>query len=129
MSGDSVQTAVVEASVLSGPDVMALCDSLDAQRRLADLEREVAQLRAGLTAREQIGIATGLVAGRLALSPANAFAVLRSVSQNRNIKLRKVAEIVVEAHCGRLAETDRGLADDLHYLIFGVRTDAALNEQ
>ena len=45
--------------------------------------------------------------------------MLRAASQNRNVKLRKVAEIVVEAHCGRLAETDRGLADELHYLIFG----------
>ena len=62
MSGDSVQTDVVEASVLSGPDVVALCDGLDAQRRIADLEREVAQLRDGLATREQIGIATGLVA-------------------------------------------------------------------
>ena len=119
MSRDTIQTDVINVSVLSGPDVVALSDGLDAQRRIAELEREVAQLRDGLATREQIGIATGLVGERLGLTPENAFAVLRAASQNRNIKLRKVAKIVVEAHCGRLAETDRGLADELQYLIFG----------
>lgn len=119
MSGDSITTDGVTVSVLSRPEVVALSDGVGAQRRIAELERELAQLRDGLSTREQIGIATGLVAERLGLTPENAFAVLRAASQNRNIKLRNVAKIVVEAHCGRLTETERGLADDLQYLIFG----------
>jgi hypothetical protein len=118
MSGDSFQADVVDVAVLTVPDVVAHCDDLGAQR-IAELEREVTQLRDGLATREQVGIATGLVAERLGLTPENAFAVLRAASQNRNIKLRDVSRIVIEARCGRLSEVDRGLAEDLEYLIFG----------
>ena len=119
MSGDGFQTDVVDAAVLSTPQVAALYDEIHAHERVAELEREVAQLRDGLLSREQIGIATGLVAAQLGIAPENAIAVLRAASQNRNLKLRNVARIVVEAHCGRLAQTERGLASDLQYLIFG----------
>ena len=119
MSGDRLSSDSNQIDVRSGPDAVLLFDDPCAQQRVVQLERQVAQLREGLVTREQIGLATGLVAERLGLSPDNAFLVLRAASQNRNVKLREVARIVLEARSGRLAETDCRLADELLYLIFG----------
>jgi AmiR/NasT family two-component response regulator len=102
-----------------GVRVASHVDGVNAPQRIAELEREVAQLRLGLATREQIGVATGIVAERLRISPENAFLILRAASQNCNVKLRDVARIVTEEHCGRVAESDRRLAEELHYWIFG----------
>ena len=119
MSGNRLSSGTVRLEGRSGPDGVVLLDGSDAQHRILQLEREVTQLREGLVARERVGIATGLVAERLGLSPDHAFALLRAVSQNRNVKLREVARIVVQARNGQLAEKEGQLAEELHYLIFG----------
>src|SRR4029450_806997 len=81
------------ASVAERPD-------LDA--RVAELEVEIAQLRDALTRRQQIGVATGLLAQRFAISPERAWSLLVRLSQNGHVKVRVIAQAVMEAHCGRL---------------------------
>ncbi len=119
MSGERLTSKRVAAYDGSEPVRVLRMDDACAQQRILELEREVAQLRAGLVSRERIGVATGLVAERLGLAPNNAFAMLRAASQTCNVKMRDVARLIVEAHSGQLAEADVPLADDLHYLIFG----------
>jgi hypothetical protein len=81
------------ASVAERPD-------LDA--RVAELEVEIAQLRDALTRRQQIGVATGLLAQRFAISPERAWSLLVRLSQNGHVKVRVIAQAVIDAHCGRL---------------------------
>lgn len=57
--------------------------------------QNVTHLETAIVARTVIGRAEGILMERFALSPAQAFAVLRRVSQGRNIKLNRVAEELV----------------------------------
>jgi hypothetical protein len=70
--------------------------------RVAQLEAEIAQLRDALTRRQQIGVATGLLAQRFAISPERAWSLLVRLSQNSHVKVREIAQAVIEAQCGRL---------------------------
>lgn len=56
----------------------------------------VANLRAALTSREVIGQAEGILIERERITADQAFAVLRQVSQHLNMKLREVAQYVVD---------------------------------
>jgi GAF domain-containing protein len=58
--------------------------------------QNVTHLETAITVRTVIGRAEGILMERFDLSPAQAFAVLRRVSQQRNIKLNRVAEELVE---------------------------------
>lgn len=58
--------------------------------------REEAGLRAAVETREIIGQAQGILMERERMTPSQAFSALRRVSQDRNIKLVRVAEQVVE---------------------------------
>ena len=55
--------------------------SLEASR-VAQLEAEIAQLKDALARRQQIGVATGLLAQRFAISPEQAWSLLVRLSQN-----------------------------------------------
>jgi GAF domain-containing protein len=57
--------------------------------------QNVTHLQTAITVRTVIGQAEGILMERFDLSPAQAFAVLRRFSQNRNIKLNRVAEELV----------------------------------
>ena len=57
--------------------------------------QSLTHLETAINARTVIGRAEGILMERFALSPAQAFAVLRRVSQDRNIKLNRVAEELV----------------------------------
>ena len=59
-------------------------------------------LQMAITNRTVIGRAEGILMERFGLAPAQAFAVLRRVSQRRNVKLNSVAEELV-----RTRETPR----------------------
>lgn len=61
---------------------------------LADAQN-VTHLETAINVRTVIGRAEGILMERFDLSPAQAFAVLRRVSQDRNIKLNRVAEELV----------------------------------
>lgn len=58
--------------------------------------QQVAQLEVGLRSSRRIGIAIGVVMERYRLSAEEAFGVLQRLSQERNEKLRAIAERIVE---------------------------------
>lgn len=64
--------------------------------RLADHVALTDQLRAALASRSVIDQAIGVLMGQRGITAADAFAVLRTASQNRNIKLRALAAQIVE---------------------------------
>jgi hypothetical protein len=64
---------------------------------LADAERIGANLRAAVDSRTVIGQATGILMARRNLTAEQAFEVLRQTSQNRNIKLARLAVLLNDA--------------------------------
>lgn len=58
--------------------------------------RNVTHLEIAITARTVIGRAEGILMERFDLSATQAFAVLRRVSQHRNVKLNRVAADLVQ---------------------------------
>ncbi|MGH3783771.1 MAG: GAF and ANTAR domain-containing protein [Pseudonocardiaceae bacterium] len=68
----------------------------DAAISLSSELRRVENLRGALTSREVIGQAEGILIERERITADQAFAVLRRASQHLNIKLREVAQYVVE---------------------------------
>ncbi len=65
--------------------------------RLAQHAELSAQLQAALTSRAVIDQAIGVIMGQNRCDAEEAFAVLRTASQNRNVKLRTVAQEIVTA--------------------------------
>lgn len=80
--------------------------SADTNSRVAELESEIAQLKDALARRQQIGVATGLLAQRFAISPDRAWSLMVRLSQNGHVKVREIAQAVIDAHCGRLDPTE-----------------------
>src|SRR5687768_6816512 len=94
----------------------------DASSRVAELEAEIAQLRDALARRQQIGVATGLLAQRFAVSPDRAWSLMVRLSQNGHVKVREIAQAVIDAHCGRLDPTKVEILSSIEkYLPDGVR--------
>jgi ANTAR domain len=99
-----------------------VAESLVVSSRVAELEAEIAQLKDALTRRQQIGVATGLLAQRFAISPERAWSLLVRLSQNGHVKVREIAEAVIDAHCGRLDPSKAKLLSSLEkHLPDGVR--------
>lgn len=103
--------------------------SLEASR-VAQLEAEIAQLKDALARRQQIGVATGLLAQRFAISPERAWSLLIRLSQNGHVKVRDIAQAMINGHCGRIGPADAQifaaiqpfLPDGIHRI--GPRPDA-----
>ena len=94
----------------------------DACSRVAELEAEIAQLRVALARRQLIGVATGLLAQRFGISPDRAWSLMVSLSQNGHVKVREIAQAVVDAHCGRLEPAEVEILSSLEkHLPDGVR--------
>jgi GAF domain-containing protein len=68
--------------------------------RLASDAALIDQLRSSLTSRTVIDQALGIIMSREHCNQARAFAILRSASQNNNVKLRDVASAVVTSVTG-----------------------------
>ncbi len=80
-----------------GPEAVAHAESLASHAALAvNLSRKLATAEAALQSRGVIGQAIGIVMHRYQLNDDRAFAFLVRVSQNRNVKLRTVAQEIVE---------------------------------
>jgi hypothetical protein len=94
-----------------GPDAVVRAQALAAQASvgLAATFKE-SQLHRALETRTVIGQATGILIERFGLTPDQAFALMRRVSQNLNIKVHALAEHLVET--GVLL--DRGRPDPDH---------------
>ncbi|MFI0242985.1 ANTAR domain-containing protein [Streptomyces sp. NPDC016845] len=67
----------------------------DADARVAELEREVAQLKEAVVSHADVDRAVGVLIAVARISPADAFDVLREVLMRLNIKLRRVALLTV----------------------------------
>ena len=90
--------------------------------RVTELEAEIAQLRDALARRQQIGVATGLLAQRFGISPERAWSLMVRLSQNGHVKVREIAQAVVDAHCGRLEPAEAEILSSLEkHLSDGVR--------
>jgi hypothetical protein len=76
-------------------------DILEGSSRVAQLEAEIAQLKDALARRQQIGVATGLLAQRFGVTPERAWSLLVRLSQNCHVKVRDIAQALINAHCGR----------------------------
>jgi hypothetical protein len=102
--------------------VSLVAESLVISSRVVELEAEIAQLKDALTRRQQIGVATGLLAQRFAISPERAWSLLVRLSQNGHVKVREIAEALIDAHCGRLDPSKAKLLSSLEkHLPDGVR--------
>jgi hypothetical protein len=106
------------------PDTTAgsVAGSPDTSSRVVELEAEIAQLRDALARRQQIGVATGLLAQRFGISPDRAWSLMVRLSQNGHVKVREIAQAVVDAHCGRLEPAEVEILSSLeNHLPDGVR--------
>lgn len=84
------------------------------QTELVRLQAELAHLRRAVSARQRLGLVTGVVAERYGLSPDEAWALLVRISQSTNVRLSEVARLVHDDLRGCLAEADRTLAARLN---------------
>ena len=82
-------------------EVGLVLDTLEGSSRVAQLEAEIAQLKDALARRQQIGVATGLLAQRFGVTPERAWSLLVRLSQNCHVKIRDIAQALINAHCGR----------------------------
>jgi GAF domain-containing protein len=74
--------------------------ALSLAMRLASHAALIEQLRSSLTSRTVIDQALGMIMAREGCNQARAFAILRSASQNSNVKLRDIAGAVVTSVSG-----------------------------
>jgi len=70
--------------------------ALNAAHSFEDEERRIENLHSALSSREVIGQAQGILMERERIAPDQAFDVLRRASQYLNIKLREVAQTLVD---------------------------------
>jgi hypothetical protein len=79
-----------------------------------------------LARRQQIGVATGLLAQRFAHHPERAWSLLARLSQNCHVKVRDIAQAMINAHCGRLSPADIEILSAIEmHMPDGVRADGA----
>jgi hypothetical protein len=83
--------------------VAAVQDREDSERALAEVRTEATNLRKALDTRTIIGQATGILMARRGLTGEEAFDVLARASQNHNVKLTVLAELLA----GRPEVADR----------------------
>ena len=103
------QSPHTEGALISG--------NADTNSRVAELEAEIAQLKDALARRQQIGVATGLLAQRFGLSPDRAWSLMVRLSQNGHVKVREIAQAVIDAHCGRLDPTEVEILSSIEKLL------------
>lgn len=78
--------------------------------RLRAAEDKIAHLERALLTQRHIGIAIGLLAHRFDCSPENAWQVLVRLSQTTNVKVRDLAQVLADAHSGRIRPEDAEIA-------------------
>jgi hypothetical protein len=79
--------------------------------RIAELERTVVELRAGMESRQLLGTATGLTMALSGMTPEEAWQVLVGLSSRSNVKVREVGRVLVGAHTGSLTPDDTHLVE------------------
>jgi hypothetical protein len=91
---------------------------------LADLRRElelararVVHLEAAVVAHGRIGQAMGILMTRYGIGPEAAFAALRRVSQQHNVKLRSLAEAIIATIASQETPLPRELTSALEEIL------------
>ena len=99
------RTLAWDADALARADVYAdeTARALTLALRTSDLRTTNDDLKSALASRAVIDQAIGVVMAQNRCSPDDAFGILRSASQHRNIKLRDLARTIVEGITGRPA--------------------------
>src|SRR4029453_19203123 len=87
-------------------EVVSVLEVLEASSRVAQLEAEVAQLKDALARRQQIGVGMGLLPHPFATPPERAWSLLVRLSQNGHVKVRDIAQAMINAHCGQVGPAD-----------------------
>ena len=109
-------------SQLPPTEVGLVFESLQSSSRVAELEAEIAHLKEALARRQQIGVATGLLAQRFGISPDRALSLLVRLSQNSHVKVRDIAQVLINAHCGVVAPAEAKIISAIEsHLPDGVR--------
>jgi len=72
--------------------------------RVAQREAEIAQLKDALARRQQIGVATGLLAHASPITPSGPGHYWCALPKNGYVKVRDIAQAVIDARCGRLSK-------------------------
>ncbi len=93
------------------------------QAQLAKLTRQVENLQQAVVSRQRIGVAVGLLAHRLDCNVDQAWKLLAWISQTTNVKVRIVAQILVDQHSRQLSPDDAELSATIESLL--PRTSAA----
>ncbi|MGD0062197.1 MAG: GAF and ANTAR domain-containing protein [Streptosporangiaceae bacterium] len=86
-------------------------DALSLATRLASDAALIEQLRSSLASRTVIDQALGIIMARERCTQSRAFAILRSASQNGNVKLRDIATAIVTSVTGQPPEPPPPFAD------------------
>ena len=113
-------------------EVGSVSVSVETGFRVAHLEAEVAQLKDALARRQRIGVATGLLAQRFGMTPERAWSLLVRLSQNGHVKVRDIADAIINAHCGRIGPREAEIlrATESHLpggvRLIGARVDGQL---
>lgn len=90
--------------------------------RIRQLELEVSTQREGMRTRQQIGFTTGVLAQRYGLQQDQAWKLLVLTSQQLNVKVRCVSDVLTDVYNGQLAPLDAPLAVRLNALLPGLCT-------
>jgi hypothetical protein len=113
-------------SQLPPTEVGLVFESLQTSSRVAELEAEIAHLKEALARRQQIGVATGLLAQRFGISPDRAWSLLVRLSQNSHVKVRDIAQVLINAHCGASGAAEANIISAIEsHLPDGVRLIAS----
>ncbi|HXD29276.1 MAG TPA: GAF and ANTAR domain-containing protein [Arthrobacter sp.] len=99
--GDFVDDARVQAESFAAQASQGFAVAL----RLAGDRESVADLKAAMASRTAIDLAVGIIMGQNHCTQEEAFGILRSASNSRNIKLRDLASSIVQSTGGNAAST------------------------
>ncbi len=100
------QTKAVIFAAHAGVALRWAGDLHDVTSRLKSEMARAANLEEAMSSREIIGMAEGILIERERITPAEAFEILKQSSQHLNLKLRNVAQYVVET--GEVPEGESG---------------------
>ena len=85
-----------DLSVPGIPIDRGLVTRVGQERKIGELEHELATMRAALEHRTTIAVATGLLAERYGCTSSQAWSLLARLSSHTNVKVRDVAQLVIE---------------------------------
>ena len=113
----------------SPTEVGLVFESLEASSWVAQLEAEIAQLKDACARRQQIGWRPGWWPSASPITPSGPGHCWYASAKNGHVKVRDIAQAIINAHCGRLspAEVEILSVIDIHMpdgvRLIGARVD------